>query len=69
MESSKNKRQNLNSEKKILFFGTQYPGTLGDWQNWYGHQILKTHSIQHLLENVELKKETWAHLKNYAGKK
>lgn len=54
-------------KKRVLFFGDMWPGVYGEWSNWSGHQIFKTHGIHSLLQNPELKRETWMHLKIFAG--
>lgn len=61
--------QNLSESKKILFFGNDFPGHFGEFQNWSGHRILQTHSVADLLRRPELKKQTWQHLKSYASLK
>jgi len=53
--------------KGILFFGVDFPGDFGLIKNWFGHRIGKTYSLQNLLDQTELKKQTWQHLKNFAG--
>lgn len=53
--------------KAILFFGDEFPGDLGVIKNWYGHRMGLTHSLQKLLDQTELKKQTWQHLKDFAG--
>ena len=57
----------MDSSKKILFFGKDLPGSFGHVLNWAGHQVVQTHSVPSLLETADLKKETWAHLKMFAG--
>ena len=57
------------SDRILLFFGQDFPGQMGEAMNWSGHQIVKTHSVQSLLDNANLKKETWAHLKLFASLK
>ena len=54
------------NSKKILFFGKTYPGSFGQFINWYGHKALQTYSLLDLKTQPELKKQTWEHLKNYA---
>lgn len=59
--------QMVGEPKKVLFFGNGFPGTFGQVRNWYGHQVVQSHKISALMENPELKKETWNHLKKYAS--
>ncbi|MEM7647303.1 MAG: hypothetical protein AAF203_10365 [Pseudomonadota bacterium] len=54
-------------EKKIIFFGPSFPGSVGEWMNWQGHQIIKTHDLKTLAEQPPLKRDTWEHLKKYAS--
>ena len=53
--------------KGILFFGLDFPGDIGVIKNWFGHRMGQTHSLQSLLDRTELKKQTWQHLKDFAG--
>ncbi len=53
--------------KKMIFFGSDYPGLLGEIIHWQGHQVMKTYSLMELQNHPELKKETWSHLKQFAG--
>ncbi len=53
--------------KAILFFGDEFPGDIGVIKNWYGHRMGQTHSLQKLLEQTDLKRQTWQHLKDFAG--
>lgn len=57
------------SAKKILCFGESFPGQFGDFINWYGHKVMKTHSLENLQSQASLKKATWDHLKVYASLK
>lgn len=60
--------QDISEPKNILFFGKEdFPGSFGEALNWSGHKIFKTHSLNDLLQSPGLKKETWGHLKAYAG--
>ena len=52
--------------KKIVFFGDQFPGAFGEALHWAGHQVVKTHSLEDLLTQPDLKKQTWEHLKMFA---
>lgn len=61
--------ENLSDSKNILFFGETFPGHFGEIQNWFGHQVIQTHSMDRLLAKPNAKKATWAHLKTYAGLK
>lgn len=57
--------QSWSEPKRIMFFGENFPGDSGQAINWFGHQTMKTHSLSDLEAQVELKKETWAHLQAY----
>lgn len=56
----------LSTTHKILFFGENFPGQSSPAQNWMGHQVLRTHDMKDLAGNNSLKKETWAHLQEFA---
>ena len=53
--------------KKIVFFGKHFPGAFGEAFHWSGHKVVKTHGLGDLLSQPTLKKETWEHLKLFAG--
>lgn len=59
--------QMVGEPKKIIFFGHSGPATFGQLRNWYGHQVMGTHCVTRLQQSPGLKKETWNHLKRYAG--
>lgn len=61
--------QEWQTSKKILFFGQSFPGTFGEFSHLFGNQILTTHDLESLKDNIELKKQTWEHLKRYASLK
>jgi DNA polymerase III psi subunit len=52
---------------KVVFFGNQFPGTMGEAVHWAGHQVVQTHALETLLHEPSLKKQTWSHLKKFAG--
>lgn len=58
--------ESLSGERKILFFGNQFPGRFGEAVHWAGHQVIQTHDLNSLQQNPALKKQTWAHLKLFA---
>ncbi len=58
--------ENHSFNKKLLFFGNQFPGRFGEAMHWSSHQSIQTHALESLLQNPGLKKETWEHLKNYS---
>ncbi len=58
---------NPHPQQKIIFFGPHYPGVMGEWIHWQGLQIIKTHSLDELDKNPNLKRETWQHLKLFVG--
>ena len=66
-EEDVDKIKMVGEPKKILFFGKNYPGSFGQARNWYGHQVVQSHKVSKLLDNVDLKRETWMHLKKFAG--
>lgn len=53
--------------KRILFFGDEYPGEFGDFIHSYGSLAMRTHALDTLATQVDLKKVTWQHLKKYAS--
>jgi len=59
--------ENSSVQQKILFFGPHFPGVLGEWIHWQGHEVIKTHSLIVLDKNPHLKRETWQHLKLFVG--
>ena len=66
-EEKLDKLKEEGSSKRILFFGDGYPGAFGQLVEWSGHSIMKTHGLDVLRDQPELKKETWEHLKKYGG--
>ena len=62
-----NELKMVGEPKKILFFGSHFPGSFGQVRNWYGHQVIQTHSLSQLVSSPDLKKETWFHLKKFAS--
>lgn len=61
--------QDVSKSLQIVFFGKNCPGRFGEALHWAGHQVVQTHDLQSLLNQPELKKETWAHLKLFASLK
>lgn len=61
--------QTFSSPLRIVFFGETFPGRFGEALNWAGHQIVKTHDLTLLVEQPNLKGQTWNHLKLFAGLK
>ncbi len=59
--------ENCQKSGRVLFFGDQYPGLFGEFVHWSGHKIIKTHGLDLLKSQPELKKETWEHLKKYGS--
>ncbi len=59
--------EDAQASHKIVFFGNRCPGRFGEAMHWAGHQVVKTHSLEDLISNPSLKKETWSHLKLFAG--
>ncbi len=67
-EKELDKIENSQGSRNILFFGDQYPGLFGEFVEWSGHKIMKTHGLDLLKEQPELKKKTWGHLQKYSQK-
>jgi DNA polymerase III psi subunit len=51
--------------KKILLFGKDFTNQFASFINLYGNQLMATHSLNDLEANIELKKQTWQHLKKF----
>jgi DNA polymerase III psi subunit len=52
---------------QILFFGDSFPGNFGMSKSWNGQTICRTHSLASLLNQPDLKRQTWQHLKDWVG--
>ena len=59
--------ENYQGSRNILFFGDQYPGLFGEFIHWSGHKVMKTHGLDLLKSQPELKMQTWEHLKKYGS--
>ncbi|MCJ8275947.1 MAG: hypothetical protein HRT44_12355 [Bdellovibrionales bacterium] len=56
------------SPKKVMVFGKDFsPENFGLLAKLGPHNLLVTHSLMDLNKNQDLKKVTWAHLKEFAG--
>lgn len=55
-----------NESRCLLVFSEKGPGGWGQLKHWEGHKLMQTHSLDTLLKQPELKRETWKHLQEFA---